>query len=150
MSEPLPPDHGGPLPTERRAEFFAALDVFAMPSRTDSFGIVFLEAWANALPIVAAEAGGVPEVVRHGEAGLGEFRGVFEIMHQSFSSFFSCFREMKLVGVLRFFGMANKDDLRGFGVLLSKAAARRPNAGPLAFSAAGYSVGVTTPKGGTP
>ncbi len=41
-----------------------------MPSRTDSFGIVFLEAWANALPVVAAAAGGVPDVVRHGEAGL--------------------------------------------------------------------------------
>jgi glycosyltransferase involved in cell wall biosynthesis len=41
-----------------------------MPSRTDSYGIVFLEAWANALPVVAAAAGGVPDVVRHGEAGL--------------------------------------------------------------------------------
>ena len=40
-----------------------------MPSRTDSFGIVFLEAWANGLPVVAAAAGGVPDVVRHGEAG---------------------------------------------------------------------------------
>ena len=40
----------GPLPLDRRAEFFAALDLFSMPSRTDSFGIVFLEAWANALP----------------------------------------------------------------------------------------------------
>ncbi len=40
-----------------------------MPSRTDSFGIVFLEAWANGLPVVAAAAGGVPDVVRDGEAG---------------------------------------------------------------------------------
>ena len=60
----------GPLPLDRRAEFFAALDVFSMPSRTDSFGIVFLEAWANALPVVAAAAGGVPEVVRDGETGI--------------------------------------------------------------------------------
>ena len=60
----------GPLPLERRAEFFAALDVFSMPSRTDSFGIVFLEAWANALPVVAAAAGGVPVVVRDGETGI--------------------------------------------------------------------------------
>ncbi len=41
-----------------------------MPSRTDSFGIVFLEAWANGLPVVAADAGGVPEVVRHEQTGL--------------------------------------------------------------------------------
>ena len=60
----------GPLPLDQRAEFFAALDVFSMPSRTDSFGIVFLEAWANALPVVAAAAGGVPEVVRDGETGI--------------------------------------------------------------------------------
>ena len=60
----------GPLPLSDRADFFAAIDVFSMPSRTDSYGIVFLEAWANGLPVVAADAGGVPEVVRHGEAGL--------------------------------------------------------------------------------
>jgi len=44
--------------------------VFAMPSRTDSFGIVYLEAWANGKPVVAANAGGVPEVVTHDETGL--------------------------------------------------------------------------------
>jgi glycosyltransferase involved in cell wall biosynthesis len=41
-----------------------------MPSRTDSFGIVFLEAWANRLPVVAAAAGGVTEVVEHERTGL--------------------------------------------------------------------------------
>jgi len=60
----------GPLPPERKADFYDALDLFAMPSRTDSFGIVFLEAWANAKPVVAASAGGVVEVVDHGETGL--------------------------------------------------------------------------------
>jgi glycosyltransferase involved in cell wall biosynthesis len=51
-------------------DFYAALDLFAMPSRTDSFGIVYLEAWANALPVVAAAAGGVVEVVAHEQTGL--------------------------------------------------------------------------------
>ena len=59
----------GSLPLADRADFFAAIDVFAMPSRTDSFGIVFLEAWANGIPVVAAAAGGVPDVVRDAEAG---------------------------------------------------------------------------------
>lgn len=60
----------GPLPLADRANFFAAIDLFAMPSRTDSFGIVYLEAWANALPVVAAKAGGVAEVVTHDRNGL--------------------------------------------------------------------------------
>src|SRR6202011_5996532 len=60
----------GPLPARDVPDFYAALDVFAMPSRTDSFGIVFLEAWANAKPVVAAAAGGVVEVVKHGHTGL--------------------------------------------------------------------------------
>ncbi len=60
----------GLLPEPDRASFYAALDVFAMPSRTDSFGIVYLEAWANGLPVVAAAAGGVAEVVRDGRDGV--------------------------------------------------------------------------------
>jgi glycosyltransferase involved in cell wall biosynthesis len=60
----------GPLPPREVPDFYASLDVFAMPSRTDSFGIVFLEAWANAKPVVAAAAGGVVEVVRHEQNGL--------------------------------------------------------------------------------
>lgn len=60
----------GPIPTEQKADFFAMLDLFSMPSRTDSFGIVFLEAWANGVPVVAARAGGVVEVVEDGRTGV--------------------------------------------------------------------------------
>ena len=59
----------GPIPDEDRPRFYDAIDVFAMPSRTDSFGIVFLEAWANGKPVVAAAAGGVVEVVEHDRTG---------------------------------------------------------------------------------
>ena len=41
-----------------------------MPSRTESFGIAYLEGWANSKPIIAARAGAVPELVRHGETGI--------------------------------------------------------------------------------
>jgi glycosyltransferase involved in cell wall biosynthesis len=60
----------GVLDAEQKRDFFAGIDLFAMPSRSDSFGLVFLEAWANGAPSLAYEAGGVPGVVRHGEDGL--------------------------------------------------------------------------------
>lgn len=60
----------GPFDDAILPDLYAALDIYAMPSRTDSFGIVFLEAWANGKPVVAADAGGVAEVVRHEVDGL--------------------------------------------------------------------------------
>ncbi|WP_020473329.1 glycosyltransferase family 4 protein [Zavarzinella formosa] len=53
-----------------KRNFFAACDVFCMPSRSDSFGLVYLEAWANKLPVVGYRAGGVANLIRHREDGL--------------------------------------------------------------------------------
>lgn len=41
-----------------------------LPSRSDSFGIVILEAWSHAVPVIAARAGGIPGVVDDGANGL--------------------------------------------------------------------------------
>jgi glycosyltransferase involved in cell wall biosynthesis len=60
----------GFVPDETRRDALAAADVFVLPSRTDSFGIVYLEAWCYGVPVVGAWAGGVPEVVNHGVNGL--------------------------------------------------------------------------------
>jgi glycosyltransferase involved in cell wall biosynthesis len=60
----------GVLSEEQKHDFFSGLDVFALPSRSDSFGLVLLEAWANGLPNVAYAAGGVAEVIHHGRDGL--------------------------------------------------------------------------------
>jgi glycogen synthase len=54
----------------QKRDMLAALDVLAMPSRTESFGIAYLEGWVNRKPVIAADAGAVPEIVRHGENGL--------------------------------------------------------------------------------
>jgi len=41
-----------------------------LPSRTDSFGIVLLEAWVHGKPVIAAKAGGIPGVVDNGKNGI--------------------------------------------------------------------------------
>jgi glycosyltransferase involved in cell wall biosynthesis len=60
----------GVLSDEQRREFFAGIDVFALPSRSDSFGLVLLEAWANGLPNVVYRAGGPGQLVRDECDGL--------------------------------------------------------------------------------
>ncbi|MDG6102434.1 glycosyltransferase family 4 protein [Dactylosporangium aurantiacum] len=56
---------------------YAAGDVFAMPCRTrrrgldvEGLGIVYLEASATGLPVVAGDSGGAPDAVREGETGF--------------------------------------------------------------------------------
>ncbi len=66
----------GAHPWAELPPFFAAGDVFAMPTRTrragfevEGLGIVYLEASATGLPVVAGDSGGAPDAVREGETG---------------------------------------------------------------------------------
>jgi L-malate glycosyltransferase len=45
-------------------------DVFFLPSEYESFGLSALEAMACAVPVVASNTGGLPEVVEHGVSGF--------------------------------------------------------------------------------
>lgn len=60
----------GFIAPEEKRDLFAAGDLFVMPSRTDSFGIVYLEAWVCGKPVIGARAGGVPAVITDQEDGL--------------------------------------------------------------------------------
>ncbi|MEV4394674.1 glycosyltransferase family 4 protein [Nonomuraea sp. NPDC049607] len=67
----------GTVPAASLPGYYAAADVFAMPCRTrwngvdvEGLGIVFLEASATGLPVVAGNSGGAPDAVRPGETGL--------------------------------------------------------------------------------
>ena len=55
---------------DAKRDLLSAADILALPSRTESFGLVFLEAWANGKPVIGARAGAIPAVVSDGTDGL--------------------------------------------------------------------------------
>ena len=60
----------GHVEEETLSQLYAECDVFAAPSLSESFGLIYLEAMAHAKPVVAFHAGAVPEVVAHSETGI--------------------------------------------------------------------------------
>ncbi|MFC4906850.1 glycosyltransferase family 4 protein [Actinomadura gamaensis] len=67
----------GSVPWEELPAHYDAGDVFAMPCRTrrhgldvEGLGIVYLEASATGLPVVAGDSGGAPDAVLDGETGV--------------------------------------------------------------------------------
>jgi phosphatidylinositol alpha-1,6-mannosyltransferase len=67
----------GRVPWEEIPDYYAAGDVFCMPSRTrlaglelEGLGICYLEAAATGLPVVAGDSGGAPDAVLEGQNGF--------------------------------------------------------------------------------
>ncbi|MCM3627488.1 N-acetyl-alpha-D-glucosaminyl L-malate synthase BshA [Paenibacillus glycanilyticus] len=79
------------------AQVISMADLLLLPSEKESFGLVALEAMACGVPTIGSNAGGIPELVTHGETGylcpIGDVEGMAayatkllkdEKLHQSF------------------------------------------------------------------
>lgn len=65
---------------ESVTELLSIGDLFLLPSEKESFGLVALEAMACEVPVIASDVGGIPEVVKHSQAGYLVPVGDVEIM----------------------------------------------------------------------
>lgn len=55
---------------EELSRAFASCDIFTMPSDTETLGFVVMEALASGLPTVGVHAGGVVDIIQHGNTGF--------------------------------------------------------------------------------
>ena len=60
----------GKLSRERTLDELSSFDVLVVPSLSESFGKVILEAMSLEVPVVASNIGGIPEIVQHGSNGI--------------------------------------------------------------------------------
>ena len=74
-------DFTGSIADEALRAEYAACDLFALPSRKEGFGLVFLEAMTYGKPCLGARAGGVPEVINDAVGGLAEYGNIPDLAH---------------------------------------------------------------------
>jgi L-malate glycosyltransferase len=90
------------------APLLKAADLLLLPSETESFGLVALEAMASGVPVVATDVGGLPEVVEHGVTGFLAPVGDVDAMADY------CVRILADCAVARRFGTAARERARTF------------------------------------
>jgi glycosyltransferase involved in cell wall biosynthesis len=72
-------DFLGPIDDEMLRAEYAACDLFALPSRKEGFGLVYLEAMTYGKPCIGARAGGVPEVITDAVGQLVEYGNLSDL-----------------------------------------------------------------------
>ena len=58
------------LSNTQLAAAYSACDVFALPSRGEGFGLVFLEAMSHGKPVIGGAHGGTPDIIADGDSGF--------------------------------------------------------------------------------
>ena len=58
------------IPNEKRDDFFNSIDIYVLPSRTESFGMVVVEAMAHKKFTIATKCGGPEEIIEHNRDGI--------------------------------------------------------------------------------
>lgn len=81
--------HGSKAPNEI-PKFMKDSDLFVLPSWDEGFGVVYLEAMASGLPIIASKEQGIEDVIRNGENGFlvkpGDSDNLLEICEKVISN----------------------------------------------------------------
>lgn len=71
------------LDGKEKFDAYLASNVFSMVSRSDAFGLVYLESWLAKKPVIGSFSGATPEVIRNGVDGqLVPFQGVNTLMEK--------------------------------------------------------------------
>ena len=60
----------GRIPNYKMPLFYASSDLVLLPSLSENFPVVALEAMSSGKPVIASRVGGIPELVRHNENGI--------------------------------------------------------------------------------
>lgn len=63
----------GMLQGEELSQAYASGDVFVMPSESETLGLVVLESMSSGVPVVAARAGGIPDIIPEDQEGKTSF-----------------------------------------------------------------------------
>jgi L-malate glycosyltransferase len=69
----------GEIARDRIADFYSGLDIFVLPSRYETFGVVLIEAMACGIPVIATRCGGPEEIVTQSTGILVEKENIAEL-----------------------------------------------------------------------